>query len=181
MDALYGDLPSYQPEPARGTETEGTVVLEPISLPTISVSEMSSVPPAPPILPGAELKVITSPTSPTLVVEPALPEIVTSPTSVVASVLVSMKTPPRSPTTSHVAAASASTVPSTVVSIKPVETVSSGAARLPGVIKAENEFVTELVDSFYKSLKRSIALILKGSTTSFSALKVVLSRSIESI
>ena len=70
-------------------------------------------------------------------------------------------------------------IPSTVVSIKPVE--SSGAACLPEVTEAENEFVAELVDSFYKSLKRSIALILKGSTTSFSALKVVLSRSIESI
>ena len=126
MDALYGDLPSYQPEPARGTDIEGTVVMESISLPTISVSEKPSVSPAPPILPGAELRVITSPTSPTLVVESALPEIVTSPTSVVASVLVSMRTPPRSPTTSHIAAASAYTIPSTVVSIKPVE--SSGAA-----------------------------------------------------
>ena len=77
--------------------------------------------------------------------------------------------------------ASASAIPSTIMSIKPVETLSSGAARLPGVIEAENEFVAELVDSFYKSLKRSIALILKGSTTSFSALKVILSRSIESI
>ena len=38
-----------------------------------------------------------------------------------------------------------------------------------------------MVDSFYKSLKRSIALILKGSTTSFSALKVVLSQNIKSI
>ena len=93
-------------------------------------------------------------------VEPVLLEIVTSSTSVVASVLVSMKTPPRSPTTSHVAATSASTVPSTVVSIKPVE--SSGAARLPEVTEAKNEFMAELVDSFYKSLKRSIALILKG-------------------
>ena len=122
---------------------------------------------------------ITSPTSPTLVIEPAVQEMVTSPTSVVASVLVSMKTPLRSPMISHVAAASASTIPSTVVSIKPVE--SSEAVRLPGVVEAENEFVAELVDSFYKGLKRSIALILKGSTTSFYALKVVLSRSIESI
>ena len=38
-----------------------------------------------------------------------------------------------------------------------------------------------MVDSFYKSLKRSIALILKGSTTSFAALKVVHSHNIESI
>ena len=120
---------------------------------------------------------ITSRTFPTLVVEPAFPEIVTSPTSVVAGVLVSMRTPPRSPTIPHVAAASASIVSP----VKAVETLSSGAIRSPGVIEAENEFVAELVDSFYKSLKRSIALVLKGSTTSFSALKVVLSRSIDSI
>ena len=77
---------------------------------------------------------ITRPTSLTLVVEPALPEIVTSPTSVVASVLVSMRTPPRSPMTPHVAAASASINFSIVTPVKPVETLSSGAARLPGVI-----------------------------------------------
>ena len=148
---MYGDLPSYQPEPARGTEIEGTVVTEATSLPTMSMSEVPLVSPAPSILPGVELRVITSPTSPTLVVEPVLPEVVTSPTSVVASVLVSMKTPPRSPTISHVATTSASTVPSTVVSIKPVE--SSEAARLPGVIEAENEFLAELVDSFYKNLR----------------------------
>ena len=41
--------------------------------------------------------------------------------------------------------------------------------------------MAELVDSFYKGLKRSIALVVKGSTTSFSSLKVVLSRSIDSI
>jgi len=151
------------------------------SLPTISMSEVPLVSPVPPILPGAELKVITSPTSPTLVVEPAHPKIVTSPTSVVASVLISMRTPPRSPTIPRVAAASAPTIPSMIMSIKTVKTLSSGAARLSKVIEAENEFVAELVDSFYKSLKRSIALILKGSTTSFSALKVVLSQSIDSI
>ena len=74
--------------------------------------------------------------------------------------------------TPRVAAASASIISSNVM---PVETLSSGAARFPGVIEAKNEFVAELVDSFYKSLKRSIALVLKGSTTSFSALKMVLS------
>ena len=59
--------------------------------------------------------------------------------------------------------------------------MSSEAARSPGVVEAENEFVVELVDSFYKGLKRSITLVLKGSTISFSSLKVVLSRSIDSI
>jgi len=73
------------------------VVTEPISLPTTSIGEMPVVSLTLPILTTTELKVITSPTSPTLVVEPALPEIVTSPTSIVASVLVSMRTPLRSP------------------------------------------------------------------------------------
>jgi len=41
--------------------------------------------------------------------------------------------------------------------------------------------VAEMVDSFYKSLKRSVVLVLKGSTTSFSALKVVLTQNNESI
>jgi len=99
----------------------------------------------------------------------------------VAGVLVLMRTPPRSQITPRVAAANASIISSIVTPVKPVESLSSGAARLPGVIEAENKFVAELVDSFYKRLKRSIALVLKGLTTSFSALKVVLSRSIDSI
>ena len=41
--------------------------------------------------------------------------------------------------------------------------------------------MAEIDDNFYKSLKQSVALVLKGSTTSFSTLKVVLSRNIESI
>ena len=71
---------------------------------------------------------ITSPTSSTLVVEPALPKIVTSPTLVVAGVLVSMRTPRRSPTTPHVAAASASIISSIVTPVRPVETVFRGCS-----------------------------------------------------
>ena len=62
-----------------------------------------------------------------------------------------------------------------------MEALSSGATRSPGVVEAEKEFVVKMVDSFYKSLRRFIALVLKGSTTSFSTLKVVFSRNIESI
>jgi len=62
------------------------------------------------------------------------------------------------------------------VTMKLVEDLPLGIARSPRVIKAEKEFAMKMVDSFYKRLKRSIALILKGSTTSFAALKVVLSR-----
>ena len=63
---MYHDLPSYQPELARGDEIDGMVVMKLTSLPTISMSEVPLVSPVPPILPGAELKVITSPTSLTL-------------------------------------------------------------------------------------------------------------------
>ena len=65
LDALYGDLPPYRPELTEGTEAEGVVVPEVSSLPTISTSE------APSVMAHAELRVITSPSSPTLVVEPA--------------------------------------------------------------------------------------------------------------
>ena len=40
LDALYYDLPSYQPELVSEKEAEGTVVTESISLPTTSVGEM---------------------------------------------------------------------------------------------------------------------------------------------
>jgi len=41
--------------------------------------------------------------------------------------------------------------------------------------------MTEMIDTFYKSLKRCISLVLKGSTTPFEFLKVVLIRNIETI
>ena len=67
------------------------------------------------------------------------------------------------------------------MSVKPVEALSLEAACSPGIVVAKNEFMAKLVNSFYKSLKRSIALVLKGLTFSFSTLKVVLSRSIDNI
>jgi len=98
LDALYHDLASYHPEPTGGVkEAEETVATELISHSAGLVSEMPVVSLTLPILKTTRLKVITSPTSPTLVVEPVLHEIITSPTSIVASVLVSMRTPPRSP------------------------------------------------------------------------------------
>ena len=186
LDVLYHDLAPYQPEPAGVfTATEETRVAlpstEPIAYPTESVGEMTAVSLMPLVLLTAGLRVITSPTSLTLIVESALSGVVPSPTSVVASVLVSMKTPPRLPAIPHPSPTSISATPSTVITVKPVEVLSSGITRSPRVIESEKKFVAEMVDSFYKSLKRPIALILKGSTTSVAALKVVLSRNIESI
>jgi len=67
--------------------------------------------------------------SPTLVVEPVLPEIVTSPTSIVATVLVSMRTPPRPPVIPHLSPASASVISSTIMTVKPVEALPSSTTR----------------------------------------------------
>jgi len=97
--------------------------------------------------------VIASPTSLILVVEPTLPKIVTSPTSIVASVLVSMRTPLRSLMIPHISPASTLAIHSMVMSVKLVEALPSGATRSSGVVEAENKFMAELVDSFYKSLK----------------------------
>ena len=95
LDALYGDLPSYQPKPAERPEAAEAAVPEVSSLPTVSTSEM------PATLPSAELRVITIPTSPTLVIEPVAQEVVASLISAVAGVLVSMRTPPRSVSYTH--------------------------------------------------------------------------------
>ena len=70
-----------------------------------------------------------------------------------ASVLVSMKTPPRSPAIPRPPPASVSATSATVMTVKPAEALSSGTTRSPGVIEAEQEFMAEIVDSFYKSLK----------------------------
>ena len=95
LDVLYRNLPSYQPEPANDFKVaEETMAAEPITLPAESVGEISVASLTLSVLATTGLRIITSPTSPTLVVEPVLPEIVTSPTFIVTGVLVSMKTPP---------------------------------------------------------------------------------------
>jgi len=85
LDVLYHDLPSYQPEPAGDVTAaeEMRAALpskEPIAFPSGSVGEMMEVSLMLPVSITAGLRVITSPTSQTLVVEPALPGVVTSPT-----------------------------------------------------------------------------------------------------
>ena len=182
LDVLYHNFPSYQLEPTGDSRmAEVMMATEPIALPAEPIGETTVVSLMPPVLATIGLRIITNPTSPTLVVEPTLPKIVTSPTSIVAGVLVSMKSPSRLPAIPHLSPASASAISSTVMTVKLVEALSSGTTRSPGVVEAEKEFMAEMVDSFYKSLMRSITLNLKGSTTLFSSLKVVLSRNIESI
>ena len=88
LDVLYHDLPSYQPEPTGGVkEAEETAATEPISLPAESVGEMPVVSLTLLTLTTTGLRIVTSPTSPTLV-EPVLPETVANPTSIVAGILV---------------------------------------------------------------------------------------------
>ena len=170
LDALYGDLPSYRPKSAERPEVAEAAVPEVSSLPTVSTSGV------PTILPSTELRVITSPTSPTLVVEPAAQEVVASPSSAMAGVLVPMRTPPRSPSACP-AAVSTPAASSAAVSTGMVD-CSEVVSR---VDEAENDFIGNLVDSFYNSLEQTIGLVLKGSPVPFSKLKMVLSRGIECI
>jgi len=186
LDVLYYDMPSYQPDPAGNfmAAKEMRAALpstEPITFPAKLICEMTVVFLTPPVLITTGLRVITSPISLTLVVESAFLGVVTSLTSVVAGVLVSTKTPPRLPVIPRPSPMNASATSSTIMIVKLVKVLSSRITRSSGVIEAEKEFVTKMVDSFYKSLKWSIALILKGSTTSFSTVKVVFSQNIESI
>jgi len=154
LDVLYRNLPSYQPEPVGDSKVaEEMVVAEPITLPDEPVGEMTVVSLMRPVLATTGLRVITNPVSLTLVIEPVLPEIVTSQTSIVAGVIVSMKTPLRSPAIPRLSPASAFAISSTIMTVKPVKVLSSGTTRLPEVIEAEKDFVAEMVDSFYKSLK----------------------------
>ena len=87
---------------------------ESIVFPSESVGRMTSVSLMLPVSVTAGLMVITSLTSLTLVVEPALPGVVTSPTSVVAGVLVSMKTPPQLPAIPRPSPTSVSVTSSTI-------------------------------------------------------------------
>jgi len=104
---------------------------EPITLPPESVGEMPVASLTLTVLATIGLRIITSPTSPTLVIEPVLPEIVSSPTSIVAGVLVLMKTLSRSPAIPHLSPATASAIFSTVMTVKLVEALSLGTTRSP--------------------------------------------------
>ena len=165
LDALYGDLPSYQP---MTTERSGVV--------ETTVPQMPSLPSEMPA--SMELRVITSPASPTQVVEPVAPEVVASPSLAVAGVLISMRTPPRSslacPAAVDVPASSSAVVSAGLVDCSEV-------VPLPKIDEAENDFIGNLVDSFYNNLEQTIGLVLKGSPVPFSKLKVVLSRGIDCI
>ena len=94
---------------------------------------------------------ISSSDSPTLVVEPN--PMITSPASLVASILIFMKTPPQLLLVSPVLLTAVPVTPSTIVATKIMETSPSRLTRLPGVIKVEKELVAEMINTFYKSLK----------------------------
>ena len=120
LDVLYRNLPSYQLELAGDSKVaEEMMAAESITLHAESVGEMTVVSLTSPILATTGLRVIIIPISPTLVVEPVLLGIITSPTSMVAGVLVSMKTPPR-PLAIH----RPSAISSTIMTVKPVEVFS---------------------------------------------------------
>jgi len=78
LDVLYRDLPSYQPEPVGDSmvaeEMRATLPsTESITFPAELVGEMMTVSLTPLVLATTSLRVVTSPTSPTLVVKPSFP------------------------------------------------------------------------------------------------------------
>ena len=80
---MYRDLPSYKPEPAGDSTATGEMratlpSTEPITFPAESVGEMTVVSLTPPVLVTTGLRVITSLTCSTFVIEPSLPGVVTS-------------------------------------------------------------------------------------------------------
>jgi len=94
--------------------------MDPIVSPLESAAKMMVAYTMPPILTTAGLRVLTNLASLTLIVEPALSGIVTSHTSLVAGVLVSMKTPPQLPAIPRPSQISVSTTSSTVMTVRPV-------------------------------------------------------------
>ena len=55
-----------------------------------------------------------------------------------------------------------------------METSSLANASLPGGGDLEEEFIAELIDNFYNSLRRWLSLVLKGARTLFGTLKSIL-------
>jgi len=90
-------------------------------------------------------------------------------------------TPPRSLPVSLAQLTATSATPSIIVTIKLTETSFEKITRSHGVVEVEKEIVAEMVDTFYKSLNRCISLVLKGSTSPFEFLKVILTQNIETI
>jgi len=84
-----------------------------------------------------------------------------------------MKTPPQLLLVSSVMLAAALVTHTMIMTTQLTETPSK-LTHSPGVIEVEKEFLMEMIDTFYKSLKRCISLVLKGSTSPFEILKVVL-------
>jgi len=97
------------------------------------------------------LVVIMSLYSPARVVEPE--PMITIPTSLVVSTFVSMRTPPQLLPIFSAQLTATSATPSTIVTTKLTETSSVKITRSHGVVKVEKEFMAEMVDTFYKSLK----------------------------
>ena len=130
---MYRSLHSYQSEYVGdlATAEETRVVLlstlstEPIALPPESVGEMVVAFMMLPVLATASLTVITSLMSSMLIIELAFSGVVTTPTSLVAGVLVSMKTPSRLPAIPRPSLISVLPLSSTIVTVKLVESLSS--------------------------------------------------------
>ena len=169
LHVLYHSIIQYRPSSTADSiaivETESVPstipVTEQIKSQPKPTSEPVSILPVPLAVVTTGLMVITNPSFPTLIFEPASSAMVTDPVSSVASMLIYVETPSRL-TASSAPLMTAPMTPSTVITTKPMNTSPSRIIQSPGVIEVEKEFVAELVDSFFKSLSRCLLLVLKG-------------------
>ena len=120
---------------------------EPVSIPATSSSPATY-----------GLQLVISSRSPTLVVNSE--SMITNPNSLIASTLVFIKIPLHLSSVLSVPLAVVPVTTSTIVTTKLPETFPSKLTHSPGVIEVEKEFMVEIIDAFYKSLKRCISLVL---------------------
>ena len=137
----------------RGICTFHHATIEQTELQLESVNGPVLIPATSSALVTSGLQLIISSRSPTLVVDPN--SVIISPTSLVASTIISIKIPLRLPFVSSIPLTAAPVTPSMIVTTKVTET-SPSRPRSPRVIEVEKEFVVEIIDAFYKSLKQCI-------------------------
>ena len=65
--------------------------------------------------------------------------------------------------------------------VLPQQSPPASIALPPIEVNSQDDFIEELMDGFYKSLKRYLPMIFKSTHTSFSSWRVIFSRVIENI
>jgi len=71
--------------------------------------------------------------------------------------------------------------PESFITVLPQQSSPSAIAPPSLEVDFKDEFIEELVEGFYKSLKRCLSMIFKSTRTTFASWRPIFSRAIESI